>query len=108
MPRLETNNTPAESLALDQAHNVMGSTEVNPREEGTRPFRFVLRFLRGNVITPYVVHMETDPHTASAGMHNGRYCANMGEAYDELLARAKRHGLKVLDFNHRPVRNQRR
>jgi hypothetical protein len=92
-----------ENAEADQAKDILGSSEIHPATEATRPFRYVLRLLRGNETTPYVVHTETDPFTDGAAYYCGNYYDNMQEAYDHLQWRADRQSLGLLDFNHKRV-----
>ena len=94
---------PDKNLKIDQALDIMASSAIKPAADGTKSFRFVMRLLRGNITTPYVVHMETDPFSDKSGYHHGIYCANMLEAYMNLKLRTEREGLALLDFNHRRV-----
>lgn len=83
--------------------NTIGSTEIQPKTEGTKPFRIVLRFMGATEACPYVVHMETDPDTKGNGFHNGDYCKTMSEGYEALKVRAAKYGLRVLDANGKRV-----
>jgi len=92
----------------DQSRDILASSEIRPADEGTRPYRLVMRMLRHNTHTPFVVHMETDPFTTERAYHHGDYCDTMLNAYDRLVDRAARENLRLLDFNHKPVVEPRR
>ena len=81
-------------------NQIIGSSDIMPKAEGTKPFRFVLRFLGAESATPYVVHMETlKPDGSHDGFHHGHYLGNMLEGHTALLKRAERYNLAVCDVN---------
>jgi len=78
--------------------NIIGSSEIQPKAEGTMAFRIVDRFLGASASMPFVVHMETLNEDGSHhGFHNGDYCADMLESFKALVKRSAKYNLRVLD-----------
>lgn len=86
---------------------LLGSTSISPANRSTLSFRFVLRTLAGNKLTPYVTHMETTPGDTSASTHgycHGHYCETLAEAYNDLVKRGKANGLAIHDAQGQVIR----
>ena len=79
-------------------NQIIGSSEIQPKQYGTKSFRIVLRFLGADAGMPFVVHMETfNADGLHDGYHNGDYCANMMEGFAALVKRSEKYSLRVLD-----------
>lgn len=100
---MQTNQTSHNASAATTAQ-IIGSTETQAREEGTKAFRIVLRFLGAGTETPYITHMETfDEWNQHDGFHYGDYCATMLHGYESLKRRGAKYGLRVLDANGKRI-----